>query len=65
MAKNKEDTMSEKAVIDLSQINTVEELHRLLKGMLLFPDYYGANLDALHEILARCCRCRRLLSTTC
>lgn len=51
MAKNKEDTMSEKAVIDLSQINTVEELHRLLKGMLLFPDYYGANLDALHDML--------------
>ena len=50
-ARNKEDTMSEKAIIDLSKINTVEEFHRLLKGMLLFPDYYGGNLDALHDML--------------
>lgn len=43
--------MSEKAIIDLTQINTVEELHKLLKGMLLFPDHYGCNLDALHDML--------------
>ena len=43
--------MSEKAIIDLTQVTTVPELHRLFKGMLLFPDYYGANLDALHDLL--------------
>ena len=44
--------MSERAVIDISTINTTEELHKLLKGMLLFPEYYGGNLDALHDILS-------------
>jgi len=43
--------MSEKAIIDLSKITTRADLHRLLKGMLLFPDHYGNNLDALHDIL--------------
>ena len=43
--------MSERAVIDLTQVTGIEEFHKLLKGMLLFPDFYGANLDALHDML--------------
>lgn len=53
--------MSERAVIDLSKVNTKEELHKLLKGMLLFPDLYGANLDALHDMLTE--RHRELILT--
>ena len=43
--------MSDKAMIDISKISTISEFHRLMKDMLLFPDYYGANLDALHDVL--------------
>ena len=40
-----------KVRIDLSQVTTKEELHALLKDSLSFPDYYGGNLDALHDCL--------------
>lgn len=53
--------MSERAVIDLSKVGSKEDLHRLLKGMLLFPDHYGANLDALHDMLTE--RHRELILT--
>ena len=53
--------MSERAVIDLSKVGSKDDLHRLLKGMLLFPDHYGANLDALHDMLTE--RHRELILT--
>lgn len=37
--------------LDFNEINTKEELHQLLKEELNFPDYYGANLDALYDVL--------------
>lgn len=37
--------------VDLSGIKTVEELHAALKEAFAFPDYYGGNLDALHDCL--------------
>ena len=37
--------------LDFKGINTKEELHQLLKEELNFPDYYGANLDALYDVL--------------
>ena len=37
--------------VDLSDIKTVEELHAALKEAFEFPDYYGGNLEALHDCL--------------
>lgn len=37
--------------VDLSTVTTKEALHETLKTALLFPDYYGGNLDALHDCL--------------
>lgn len=37
--------------VDIGKIKTKEELHELLKNSLGFPDYYGMNLDALHDCL--------------
>ena len=38
-------------LIDLSKITTKDELHAAVKEGLSFPDYYGGNLDALHDCL--------------
>lgn len=38
-------------MIDLSEVQTKEALHAALKEGLSFPDYYGGNLDALHDCL--------------
>ena len=35
----------------LSDIKDKEALHGRLKGALMFPDYYGRNLDALYDCL--------------
>ncbi len=40
--------------IDLSEVTTKEELQDLLVRELPLPDYYGKNLDALHDILTEC-----------
>lgn len=37
--------------LDLTEITTKEELHDLLAKELPVPDYYGRNLDALHDVL--------------
>ena len=37
--------------VDLSGVTTKEELHAALKEGLSLPDYYGGNLDALHDCL--------------
>ncbi len=37
--------------IDLKGITTKEELHDLLAKELSLPEYYGHNLDALHDVL--------------
>lgn len=38
-------------IVDLSGVTTKEEFHAELKEALELPDYYGGNLDALHDIL--------------
>ena len=40
-----------KIVLDLRKTKTPEELHARLQQALGFPDYYGRNLDALHDML--------------
>ncbi len=38
-------------VIDFSRFGNAKEAHAYLKDTLSFPEYYGANLDALHDVL--------------
>lgn len=44
-----------RAVIECSRIETLPQLHRALAQALDFPDYYGANLDALADCLGDLC----------
>ena len=37
--------------IDCSQVHTKEDLHRMFASVLSFPEWYGRNLDALHDCL--------------
>lgn len=37
--------------IDGAKIQTKEELHEAFAAMLNFPEWYGRNLDALHDCL--------------
>ncbi len=39
------------AYVDGVQVESVPELHGALAEALGFPDYYGRNLDALHDCL--------------
>jgi len=38
--------------IDVSEIQTSEQLHHLLSAELGFPNYYGNNWDAFDECVA-------------
>lgn len=38
-------------VIDLKDVYLPDELHERIAQILPVPDYYGANLDALHDVL--------------
>lgn len=37
--------------IDCTGIRSSGELHQVLRETLSFPDWYGSNLDALHDCL--------------
>lgn len=41
----------EEKIIDCNQIQTKEDLHRIFRETLSFPEWYGNNLDALHDCL--------------
>ncbi|SCW50462.1 diguanylate cyclase (GGDEF) domain-containing protein [Ruminococcaceae bacterium YRB3002] len=43
--------MNNSVLINLSGINSKEMLHGIVKEAFGFPDYYGGNLDALHDML--------------
>lgn len=38
--------------LDGKKMTSREEAHKYLKEVFNFPEYYGANLDALHDCLA-------------
>ena len=38
-------------VLDSGSVGNRETLHRVLAAGLQFPDWYGGNLDALHDCL--------------
>ena len=40
-----------KIILDFSQSSSKEGMHRYLAEKFSFPSYYGANLDALHDLL--------------
>lgn len=40
-----------KIVLDASRMTSKEESHAYLKEVLSLPEYYGNNLDALHDCL--------------
>ena len=52
----------EEKIIDCSQIRTREDLHRIFREALSFPEWYGNNLDALHDCLAELSGKVRLLN---
>lgn len=39
-------------ILDFKDIHSKNELHMYLKRELQLPDYYGNNLDALHDCLS-------------
>ena len=41
----------EEKIIDCTKIKTREDLHRIFRETLSFPDWYGHNLDALYDCL--------------
>lgn len=38
-------------LIDCTHIDGPRELHRVIAREMCFPDWYGDNLDALHDLL--------------
>lgn len=38
-------------VIDCSLVNSAVELHGAIAGVMMLPDWYGGNLDALYDCL--------------
>ena len=51
----------EEITIDCGKIQTADDLHRLFRESLSFPDWYGNNLDALYDCLTGTCGKVRLL----
>ena len=41
--------------INCAKIASMAELHDILARELRFPDWYGRNLDALHDLLTAIC----------
>lgn len=45
-------------VLDCRQLTDKASAHRHLKAVFGFPEYYGNNLDALHDCLGELGHCR-------
>lgn len=52
----------EEIIIDCSTILTKEDLHRMFREALSFPDWYGNNLDAIYDCLTDCTGKVRILN---
>ena len=52
--------MNNEYVIDLAGVTARKELHERIEAALPVPEWYGKNLDALHDVLdimLPCSRC--------
>ena len=52
----------EEIIIDCSCIHSKEDLHRIFREVLSFPEWYGSNPDALHDCLTEISGKVRLLN---
>ena len=50
----------ERIVMDCGKIRTKEDFHNALAKAMDFPDWYGGNLDALHDFLTSLCEETRI-----
>ena len=50
-----------KVVLNEKDLATMEDAHEVLAAKLDFPDYYGANLDALEDCLGDICEPTRVV----
>ena len=41
-------------IIDLREADSRAEIHKRIREALPVPEYYGSNLDALHDVLTSC-----------
>lgn len=41
----------EKYILDFSNINSAEDMHKIIKCEFNFPDYYGMNWDAFWDCM--------------
>ena len=48
-------------VINCSEISSPAEIHDVLARELNFPEWYGSNLDALHDCLTALCEETRII----
>ena len=46
--------------VNCAEIGTMAEMHAILARELNFPDWYGRNLDALHDLLTAICEETRI-----
>jgi len=46
--------------VNCAEIGTMAEMHTILARELNFPDWYGRNLDALHDLLTAICEETRI-----
>ncbi len=46
--------------IDLSGVYNPDDLHEVIAKVLPLPEYYGGNLDALHDVLTDICEDTRI-----
>ena len=47
--------MNNEYVIDLAGVTARKELHERIEAALPVPEWYGKNLDALHDVLTDPC----------
>ena len=46
--------------LNCTKVGSMEEIHEILSRELSFPDWYGRNLDALHDMLTGICEETRI-----